>query len=102
MDRRQLFLPVVQDAVAAGRVLVLDYEDADGCRSRRSVEPAGLVQVAGHRYLLGWCRLRQQARCFRLDRIVRALDTGTPAPQPRLTDAEIRSSPGAQPVASHG
>ena len=71
---------VVQEALAREHVLALDYEDRHGRRSRRQVEPVAFVEIASRWYLLAWCRLREEARCFRLDRIRRALDTGARVP----------------------
>jgi predicted DNA-binding transcriptional regulator YafY len=73
---------VVRQAVDSCRVLALDYEDRSGRRSRRVVEPVTLLEVDGREYLAAWCRLRQELRCFRLDRIQRALVTGEIAPPP--------------------
>ena len=77
---------VLEGAVAHHGVLALDYEDRDGQRSRRQVEPVAFVEVASRWYLLAWCRLRGEARCFRLDRILRALDTGATVPPWQVED----------------
>jgi predicted DNA-binding transcriptional regulator YafY len=71
---------VVADAIVASRVLVIDYEDAQGVTSRRWVEPGALVVNADVWYLVAHCRLRDARRAFRLDRITRALLTDEPAP----------------------
>ncbi|WP_238425883.1 helix-turn-helix transcriptional regulator, partial [Micromonospora parastrephiae] len=41
----------------------------------RDVEPLGYLGNSRHWYLVAWCRLRDELRCFRTDRIrdVRAL-----------------------------
>lgn len=54
------------------RVARIHYCDArTGVRSRRSIEALGLV-FAGHAWwLLAYCRLRRDARAFRVDRIER-------------------------------
>ncbi len=71
--------PVVRTVITAAlddrRVLWLDYEDRHDEVSRRAVEPVALVETEGHWYLLAWCRVRDDARCFRLDRIRRAIAT---------------------------
>ena len=71
---------VVADAIVASRVLVIDYEDAEGVPSRRWVEPGALVVNADVWYLVAHCRLRDARRAFRLDRITRAMVTDEPAP----------------------
>jgi hypothetical protein len=42
-----------------------------------------------HWYLMAWCRLRDGARAFRLDRIRAAVDTGEPAPQRSYADLDV-------------
>jgi predicted DNA-binding transcriptional regulator YafY len=61
---------VVADAVTARRVLRLAYADRSGAVSSRDVEPLGYLGNPRHWYLLAWCRLREDLRCFRTDRIV--------------------------------
>ena len=76
------------------RVLCLDYHDKHGQPTlARRVEPLGLVGAERDWYLVGWCRLRDAVRVFRLDRITMievttersperpppALDAGCPA-----------------------
>jgi len=39
--------------------------------TQREVEPLGVVFYGGSWYLVGWCRLRQDLRHFRVDRIQR-------------------------------
>ncbi|GAA4567656.1 YafY family protein [Micromonospora coerulea] len=60
---------VVADAVTARRVLRLRYADRSGADSVRDVEPLGYLGNSRHWYLLAWCRLRDELRCFRTDRI---------------------------------
>jgi predicted DNA-binding transcriptional regulator YafY len=68
-------VPVIESALKSRRVVWLDYEDRHEEVSRRAVEPVALVEAEGHWYLLAWCRVRDDARCFRLDRIRRAIAT---------------------------
>ncbi len=81
-------------ALRERRVLQLTYADAEGQVSVRAVEPLGLL--GGHNwYLVGWCRLREGVRGFRMDRIraievlaevaaVREIDLLAQAPAYRL------------------
>lgn len=71
---------VIEDAIVARRVLWIDYEDQQGTMSRRPVEPVSIVCVSEQWYLLAWCRLRDDARIFRLDRIARAIASDEYAP----------------------
>jgi predicted DNA-binding transcriptional regulator YafY len=51
-------------------VVRIDYQDKHGGVTKgRLVEPLGFVVGTQHTYLLGWCRLRNGPRAFRLDRI---------------------------------
>jgi proteasome accessory factor B len=73
-------LATVRDAVSRRDVLELDYEDRNGGRTHRAVEAHGLYVGDGHWALVGWCRLRDDGRVFRLDRIHGAHATGERAP----------------------
>ena len=70
---------VIEQAIIARRVLWICYLDRDGNLTERDVEP--VVFMAGHSgwYLVGWCRVRDAARCFRVDRIQQAEVTGLAA-----------------------
>ena len=60
----------VEEAMVERRVLRLDYRDKHGQpTSARRVEPLGFVGSERDWYLVGWCRLRNGVRVFRLDRI---------------------------------
>jgi predicted DNA-binding transcriptional regulator YafY len=76
---------VIQDALAARRVLRLDYVDKHGVPTARDVEPVMFLAREDHWYLAGWCRLRDELRAFRLDRVLAVAETGeTAAPRPDL------------------
>jgi predicted DNA-binding transcriptional regulator YafY len=70
----------VEEAVRRQVVVNLDYEDRNGARTRRSVEPVGFYGGGEAWFLIGWCRLRRDGRIFRLDRIASARLTREPAP----------------------
>jgi len=59
----------VARAVSAHRVLRFKYTDRFDAGTEREIEPLGYLGGPEHWYLVGWCRLRQGLRCFRLDRI---------------------------------
>jgi predicted DNA-binding transcriptional regulator YafY len=64
-------LITVQQALAGGRVLQLHYRGAArDAATERTVEPLGLVFYLDHWHLIAWCRLRQEVRDFRVDRIM--------------------------------
>ena len=73
---------VIEQALLHRRVLRIEYEDQKGRITRREVEPAIFVGGrGGHWYLVGMCRLRQDARVFRLDRIGWAEETEEASPE---------------------
>jgi biotin operon repressor len=64
------------EAVRERRIVRIAYIDQAGEQTRRDVEPHGLVLAPYGDYFVGWCRLRDAARQFRVDRIVAAYLTG--------------------------
>lgn len=78
---------IIEDALVARRVLRLHYADRHGTTTERDVEPVMFLAVDGAWYLVAWCRLRDDLRIFRLDRIIASHDTGEPTaartPDPR-------------------
>lgn len=83
-ERSRIFAPAVGDrieapgiidelheAIIAHRVLRLDYRDKADSSSAREVEPLCLAFWGGAWTLGAWCRLRQDFRNFRPDRIAR-------------------------------
>lgn len=64
---------VIEDALLRRRVLHLDYADRKGTLTSRDVEPGVFLGGrGGFWYLVAWCRLRDDVRVFRLDRIASA------------------------------
>lgn len=84
----QQIVAAVEQAVVERRVVDIDYRDRDGAVTRRPVEAHGLHLSTNGSYLVGWCRLRDAGRAFRLDRIVSVRDTGEIAPE-REIDALV-------------
>lgn len=70
----------VQRAITEQLVVAIDYLDRNSAASWREVEPVGVISLDTDWYLVGWCRLRNDARTFRLDRIHGAELTGDIAP----------------------
>lgn len=79
----------VQEAITARHVLLLDYRDGRDAVTVREVEPVAFAGTRDHWYLLAWCRLRDGARAFRVDRILAAVDTGEPAPHRSYADLDV-------------
>jgi predicted DNA-binding transcriptional regulator YafY len=72
----------IEEALVRGDVLAIDYADRQGVATSREIEP-GLFLGGSHGvwYLVAWCRLRDQVRLFRLDRVLSARPTGERAPR---------------------
>ncbi|MFI1913520.1 helix-turn-helix transcriptional regulator [Nocardia sp. NPDC020380] len=60
--------PEVLEALLRRRVLRLEYTDRHGNPTDRIVEPLALL-IGDHWQLYAWCRMRNDLRGFRLDRI---------------------------------
>ena len=65
------FLSDIQHALASKKVLKMDYyaQYSDKLTSNRMVEPIGLCYYGFAWHLIGYCRMREDYRDFRLDRI---------------------------------
>ena len=63
------FLMTVQRSITDFRVLDLDYQNAQGICSNRTVEPLAIYFTQQNWILVAYCRLRKENREFRLDRI---------------------------------
>jgi predicted DNA-binding transcriptional regulator YafY len=79
----------IQEAITARHVLVLDYRDRNDVVTVREVEPVAFVGTRTQWYLLAWCRLRDDGRAFRMDRILAVTDTGEPAPHRSYRDLKV-------------
>ncbi len=69
---------IIDDSLRRRTAVSILYADADGKRTRRTVEPMAIVRTSGQWSLLAWCHLRDDGRWFRLDRISRAWPTNIP------------------------
>jgi predicted DNA-binding transcriptional regulator YafY len=76
--------PALEQALVERRVVAFDYRDKAGAASARTVEPLGLVGVEDRWYLVGHCRMRDDTRVFRVDRVAR----------PRVLDERAPDRPG--------
>ena len=83
-------LTQIQNALAQRRVLAMRYRTRGEERAtRREVEPLGLIFYSDYWHLIGYCRLRQDYRDFRTDRITE-LSTRTEICPPR-PDFSVRA-----------
>jgi predicted DNA-binding transcriptional regulator YafY len=84
----------VQTALRHRRVLRIDYEDSGGRSSVREVEPMGFLGGQSW-YLVAWCRLRDEPRTFRMDRIRAAEPLTQEMP---LRDFDLRAAARGYPL----
>lgn len=92
------FLPAFESAFTSSRVLCFDYVDGEGRRSRRRVEPHGLLVRAPLWYVIAWDLQKDAARLFRMDRVRRPhVEAGTVF-APRSIELVRQICPDARPV----
>lgn len=68
-------MSVLEQALLDQVTVNLAYTDAQGCSTRREVEPMIFALTGGRWLLVAWCRLRDAVRWFDLSRINRATAT---------------------------
>jgi predicted DNA-binding transcriptional regulator YafY len=76
-------LAPLREAIRAEHKIILDYADAKGARTRRTVWPIALGFFDRARVLAAWCETRRDFRHFRTDRIAALRLTGKRYPQRR-------------------
>jgi predicted DNA-binding transcriptional regulator YafY len=81
-------LQMLEEAAAAGRSVEMEYDAGKGDRMVRVFNPYGIVYWKGNWYAVGYCRLRQALRSFRVDRIVRLADAGVTFERPDAFSAK--------------
>ncbi|WP_248925798.1 helix-turn-helix transcriptional regulator [Paenibacillus hamazuiensis] len=67
----QEVLQLLEKSAARGQSVEMEYDKGRGAPSTRGFDPYGIVFWKGSWYTVGFCRLRQEVRSFRADRIVR-------------------------------
>jgi len=67
------FLTTIQQALGKGRCLKIDYHASYNQErtSGRIIDPLGLVFYGNAWHLIGYCKMRQEMRDFRVDRILK-------------------------------
>lgn len=72
------WLPDIQGILGRSQVIRIEYTSGyKDETTRRSIEPLGLCFYAGHWHMFAFCRLRQDYRDFRMDRIKSVQSTDT-------------------------
>ena len=77
------WLPELRRAIRDERKVVLDYGDANGEATRRTVWPFAVGFFQHSRLLAAWCELRRDFRHFRADRVRHLQATDEPLPERR-------------------
>ena len=79
-------LAPIRAAIRSERKLALEYHDAQGTRTERTIWPFGVGYFDEARVVMAWCELRQGFRHFRADRIAscRTLEARYPLSRQRL------------------
>jgi predicted DNA-binding transcriptional regulator YafY len=62
-------LSALQYALTNSILIEIDYTNEDNINTTRIIEPFALINTLENWLLLAWCRLRNEFRFFRLDRI---------------------------------
>ena len=65
------YLAALQKAIVEKKAIFLRYNSNNEETTERVVEPIGLCYYSANWHLIGWCRLRQDYRDFRVGRIQR-------------------------------
>lgn len=86
---------VFEDAINRSKHVTFVYAKPDGSTDERTLEPYGLARFAGAWYVVGYDRMRENIRMFKIDR---ASDV---AVNPRLPKSEDFERPAEFDVADH-
>lgn len=89
VPRAQEIPAVIGQAIEVGRVLRMTYRDRVGECTEREVEPSALLVGVRGWYLVAWCRLRHDSRCFRLDRVGDVVITDVPVSPRAVQDIDV-------------
>ena len=86
-ERTSNYLSEIQQALTNFQVLTIDYQkDGANNTTTREVEPFAIYHNTAENWvLIAWCRLRQNFRNFRLDRIQKLVNKQEQFPPHELT-----------------
>jgi predicted DNA-binding transcriptional regulator YafY len=65
------YMSSIQTAISDKKILTIEYKNNKEERSKRDIEPIGLIFYAFGWHLIGWCHLRKEYRDFKVSRIVK-------------------------------
>ena len=72
------YLSVIQQAISEKSILEIDYKSNSEEVSKRMAEPIGLIFYAFSWHVIAWCHLRKDYRDFKVARILKLRNTGSP------------------------
>jgi predicted DNA-binding transcriptional regulator YafY len=72
------YLTILQEAISSKTIVEMEYKNNNNEVSKRIVEPIGLIFYALSWHMIGWCHMRRDYRDFKVVRILKLKDTGTP------------------------
>jgi len=72
------YLSTLQEVLSIKKIIVIEYTNNKGEKSKREVEPIGLVFYAMAWHLIAWCHKRNEYRDFKVARIVKITATEIP------------------------
>lgn len=64
---------LVRQAIRDEQKLTIDYVNAAGSATRRTIRPVALIYYSATHNIVAWCELRQAMRNFRTDRVSHSL-----------------------------
>ena len=70
-ERNSNIISQLQQALTNFILINIDYKNEQDKTTSRIVEPFALISTTENWLLIAWCRLRQEFRYFRLDRITK-------------------------------
>jgi predicted DNA-binding transcriptional regulator YafY len=80
------YLATLQTAISGTTIIEVGYCNNNGISSKRLLEPIGLVFYGYAWHIIAWCHLRNEYRDFKVARITKLTDTGSPfKKQPHIT-----------------
>jgi predicted DNA-binding transcriptional regulator YafY len=75
-EKQRVDIDRIEAAINARQVLKVHYADEEARQTEREIEPLGLYFWGKVWTLIGWCRLRNAFRMFRIDRMAQVSTTG--------------------------
>ena len=72
------YMSLIQTAISERKILTIEYKNNKDEKSKRDIEPIGLIFYAFGWHLIGWCHLRKEYRDFKVSRIEKLKCTEMP------------------------